>query len=167
MMATVILTATLLNPEENAVMVQDQLKSDGVKITENQAFDLSHKFEDKMWNVHKHLGYGLTILFLARILIELVVPGEEKVSFRVKNAIGLYKQSEDSKSEYRHYVWVKRGYLLFYILLFIVILTGLGLALGHPGSFFEEIQRDLKVIHSIFQSFIYLFVLLHLFGYYY
>lgn len=163
-MITVLLTSTLMNQRKNAVMVQDLLKEKGVTVTADQAFAVSREYEDIMWNVHKQLGYGLAFLFISRILIELIVPGEEKVYSRVKNAMGLYKQNEGNKSEYRHYVWVKRGYLLFYAFLFIMILTGLGLALGREISFLEKIHREIKTVHSICQYFMYGFVLLHLFG---
>jgi Ni/Fe-hydrogenase 1 B-type cytochrome subunit len=161
---TVLLTATLMNQRKNSVMVQDQLKSKGVIVTEDQAFAVSRQFEDIMWNLHKQLGYGLAFLFVARILIELVVPGEEKVYSRVKKALGLYKQNEGNKSEYRHYVWVKRGYLLFYVLLFIMIITGFGLALGREVPFLRTMHRGIITVHSICANFIYIFVLLHLTG---
>jgi cytochrome b561 len=97
-------------------------------------------------------------------MIELIVPGEEKVYHRVKNAKGLYKQNEVNKSEFRHYIWVKRGYLLFYVFLFIMVLTGIGLALGHDVSFLGKMHRQIKTVHSLCQYFMYGFVLLHLFG---
>jgi Ni/Fe-hydrogenase 1 B-type cytochrome subunit len=161
---TVLLTATLMNQRKNSVMVQDQLKSKGVIVTDDQAFAVSRQFEDIMWTLHKQLGYGLAFLLVVRILIELVVPGEEKVYSRVKKALGLYKQNEGNKSEYRHYVWVKRGYLLFYALLFIMIITGLGLALGRGVPFLRSMHRVIITVHSICANFIYIFVLLHLFG---
>jgi Ni/Fe-hydrogenase 1 B-type cytochrome subunit len=163
-MITVLLNSTLMNQRKNAVMVQDLLKAKGVTVTSDQAFAVSREYEDMMWNLHKQLGYGLAFLFITRILIELVVPGEEKVYSRVKKAMGLYKQNEANKSEYRHYVWVKRGYLLFYTFLFIMILTGIGLALGRDVSFIGKIHREIKTVHSVCQYFMYAFVLLHLFG---
>jgi Ni/Fe-hydrogenase 1 B-type cytochrome subunit len=161
---TVLLNSTLMNQRKNAVMVQDLLKEKGVTVTPDQAFAVSREYEDIMWGLHKQLGYGLALLFVLRMLIELVVPGEEKVYSRVKNAMGLYKQNEGKKSEYRHYVWVKRGYLLFYAFLFIMILTGIGLAMGREVSFLGKIHREIKTVHSVCQYFMYGFVLLHLFG---
>jgi Ni/Fe-hydrogenase 1 B-type cytochrome subunit len=163
-MITVLLNSTLMNQRKNSVMVQDLLKESGVTVTSDQAFAVSREYEDIMWNLHKELGYALAFLFLARILIELVVPGEEKVYSRVKNAMGLYRQNAENKSEYRHYVWVKRGYLLFYVFLFIMILTGIGLALGRKVSFIGDMHREIKTVHSICQYIMYSFVLLHLFG---
>lgn len=163
-MITVLLNSTIMNQRKNAVMVQDLLKEKGVSVTSDQAFAVSREFEDIMWNLHKQLGYGLVFLFIARIMIEFVVPGEERVYSRVRYAMGLYKQNERKKSEYRHYIFVKRGYLLFYLLLFIMIITGLGLALGREVSFLGKAHRTIKEVHGICQMFIYVFVLLHLFG---
>jgi cytochrome b len=159
-----MLTATIMNQRKNSVMVQDQLKSKGVLVTPEQAFSVSRQFEDIMWNLHKQLGYGLTLLLIARVLIELVVPGEEKVYSRVKKAMGLYKESSGNKSEFKHYVWVKRGYLLFYAILFIMVVTGIGLALGRGVPFLRSMHRTIITVHGICANFMYLFVLLHLAG---
>jgi len=164
LMITVLLTSTLMNPRKNSVMVQDQLKAKGVIVTMEQASSVAREFEDSMWNVHKHLGYGLAFLFLARIIIEFVAPGEEKVYSRVKKASGLFKNHEGNNSEYMHFIWVKRGYLLFYTFIFIMIITGIGLALGHDVSSLGKMHRAIKEVHSFCQIFIYGFVLLHLFG---
>lgn len=164
LMITVLLTSTLMNPRKNSVMIQDQLKAKGVMVTPEQASAVARQFEDRMWEVHKKLGYALTFLFFTRILIELIAPAEEKVYSRVKKATGLINQNEGNKSDYKHYLWVKRGYLLFYAFLFIMIITGIGLALGNDVSFLKKIHRTIKEIHSVCQLFIYGFVLLHLFG---
>jgi Ni/Fe-hydrogenase 1 B-type cytochrome subunit len=145
-------------------MVQEQLKSKGVEITIEQAFVVARSFEDKMWYVHTHLGYGLALLFIARIFIEVISPCEEKVYSRVKKAAWLSKNKVDNASDYKHYIWVKRGYLLFYAFLFIMIITGIGLALGRDISFLGKIHRVIKEIHSVCQMIIYAFVLLHLLG---
>lgn len=78
-MITVLLNSTLMNPRKNIGMVQEQLKAKGVTVTEDQAFGVSHEYEDKIWGVHKWGGYGLAFLLLSRIVIELVQPGEEKL----------------------------------------------------------------------------------------
>lgn len=164
LMITVLLTSTLMNSQKNVVMVQDRLKTKGVTVTTEQASAVTRGYERLLWGIHKKLGYGLTFLLLARIMLELIVPGEEKVYSRVKTAMGLYKEKEGNRSEYRHYIWVKRGYLFFYALLFILVLTGIGLALGRQVSFLGKIHREIIHVHSICQYFMYAFVLLHLFG---
>jgi cytochrome b561 len=161
---TVLINSTIMNPRGNVAMVQEQLKSKGATVTEEQAFSVSHEYEDKFWNVHKLLGYGLTFLLISRIIIEIAEPEEEKVSSRIKNALGLYRQNDGGKNEYRHYLRVKTGYLLFYILVLVMALTGLGLAFGRNLGFSRELHGAIKEIHSYCQYLMYAFIALHIGG---
>lgn len=163
-MITVLFASTLLEPWDNVGMVQSHLKDKGVTVTRDQAFAVSHEYEDKMWDTHKLIGYGLAFLLLSRFLIELVLSDEEKFRSRIKNAIGLYKQNQKNKTGFRHYLLVKQSYLFFYVLLLIMTLTGLGMAFGHEFFFLGQIHEVLKTIHSIGQYFMYAFVFLHLSG---
>jgi len=163
-MITVLINSTMLNPRENIGLVQNQLKEKGVTVSEEQAFAVSHEYEDKMWDVHKLLGFGLAFLLVARVLIELVQPGEEKIRTRIKNTMALIKLNDKNKVEYKHYLNVKRTYLLFYVLLFCMALTGLGLAFGRDLGFTREIHNAVKTVHSILQYCMYAFVLIHLGG---
>lgn len=163
-MVTVLVNSTLLSPRDNVKLVQEQLERKGVTVTDDQAFAVSHEYEDKMWEVHKFLGYGIAFLLLARLMIEIGQPEEEKLRNRLKMAAILYKQNVGNKAEYRYYLIVKRTYLLFYLLLFLMALTGLGLAFGQDVEFLRQIRKPLKNIHSLIQYLMYAFVFFHLCG---
>ena len=154
----------MLNPRDNITLVQTQLKAKGVTVTDEQAFAVSNQYEDKMWEIHKLLGYGLAFLLASRLLIELVQPREEKLRSRIKNAVSLFKLNDKNNVEYRHYLYVKRLYLLFYLILLVMAFTGLGLAFGHEFGFTRQTHNALKTIHSLFQYFMYGFVFIHLCG---
>lgn len=161
---TVLLNSTLFNQRRNIPMVQDQLKAKGITVSEDQAFAVTREFEDKLWGVHKLLGYGLAFLLLSRLFIEIVQSGEEKIPFRIKKALGLFKTKEGDWKEYRHYLIVKYSYLLFYLLLFCMTVTGLGLAFGRELGFSRQLHGTIKEIHSLGQYFMYALVILHLGG---
>ena len=161
---TVLINSTIMNQRKNAGMVQEQLKSRGAEVTEEQAFSVSREYEDKFWGIHKILGYGLAFLLFSRTIIELSQPGEEKLRSRFKSALGLYRSDDSDKKLYRHYLGVKTGYLLFYILVFCMALTGLGLAFGRNLGFPRELSRTIREIHSFGQYLMYAFVALHIGG---
>jgi len=163
-MITVLINSTMLNPRDNIGLVQNQLKEKGVTVSEDQAFAVSHEYEDKMWDVHKLLGFGLAFLLFSRVIIELTLPGNEKIRTRFKNATGLLKLNDQNKVKYKHYINVKRLYMLFYLILFLMAITGLGLAFGRDLGFTRPIHQTVKSIHSILQYCMYAFVLIHLCG---
>jgi cytochrome b len=157
-----MLTSNLLNQRNNIISVQDQLKSKGISVTEDQAFAVTREYEDKIWGVHKLLGYGLAFLIFSRIIIELMQPAEEKLVSRINNALGLYRLNNVNRKEYGHYLRIKIGYILFYLLLFCMAITGLGLAFGRELGFSRELHGVLKEIHSIGQYLVYAFVAFHI-----
>lgn len=163
-MITVLINATMLNPRDNIGLVQNQLKEKGLTASEEQAFAVSHEYEDKMWDVHKLLGFGLAFLLVARVLIEITLPGNEKIRSRIKNTMSLLKLNDENKVQYKHYLNVKRVYMLFYTILILMALTGLGLAFGRDLGFTREIHNAVKTVHSILQYCMYAFVLIHLIG---
>lgn len=161
---TVLINSTIMNQRMNAGMVQEQLKSKGATVTEEQAFSVSREYEDKFWGIHKLLGYSLAFLLFSRIIIEITQPGEEKISSRFKSALGLYRLNNGERKVYRHYLGVKTGYLIFYILVVCMALTGLGLAFGRDLGFTRELSGTIREIHSFGQYLMYGFVILHLGG---
>jgi len=161
---TVLIASTALHPRENIKLVQERLAKKGVTITDEQAFSVSHAFDDKMWDVHKLLGFGLAFLLLSRVILEVVQPGDEKVKVRIRQALKLKTQTTGNQKLIRHFLIVKRGYLLFYVLLLVMVLTGLGMAFGHDLAFLDHYHRTIKTIHSFCQYLIYSFVVLHLAG---
>lgn len=163
-MITVLLNFTLLEPRGKTEMVQGLLESRGATVTPEQAFAVSHEYEDLVWNVHKWFGITLACLLLSRMIIEVFQSREEKVGNRIRKAMGLYRQKNDKSGEYRHYLGVKFGYLLFYILLTCMALTGLGLAFGRNLDVSRELRGVIMNIHKIGQYCMYAFVVVHLFG---
>jgi Ni,Fe-hydrogenase I cytochrome b subunit len=159
----VLLGSTLFRTKNNISMVQDLLNEKGATISKDQARNVAHEYSDKMWNWHKFIGYGLCFLLLSRAVIEVAQPTGEKLKVKIKRASGFVPISEEDKKEKQHYLYVKRGYLLFYLALLIMALTGLGLAF-EDVPLLREWHKGITNIHSIVQYFIYAYILLHLIG---
>ena len=164
LMITVLMASTVLHPRANIKMVEERLEKKGVTITDDQAFSVSHAFDDKMWDIHKLLGYGLSFLLLSRLLIEAVQNKDEKLRNRIRKVLKLNFQNNTDKKEGKHYLIVKRGYLAFYVLLLIIVLTGLGMIFGHDLTFLDQNHRLIKKIHGFCQYLMYSYVFFHLCG---
>jgi Ni/Fe-hydrogenase 1 B-type cytochrome subunit len=161
---TVLLVSTLFSQRDNIKLVQDQLQGKGVTVTEDQAFSVTREYEDKLWGVHKLIGYGLAFLFIGRIVIELTQPKEERIQNRLKKAKELRDKNDANKADYTHYLRVKMSYSIFFLLLFFMVLTGLGMAFGRDLGFPREVFRSLKNIHAFIQYLMYAFIVIHLAG---
>ncbi len=158
---TVLINSTLLNPRNNAGAVQGQLKEQGVTITERQSFSVAHHFDDKLWYLHKLLGIGIAIMLAFRIIIEFLLPVDERVRKRMSSALKIFKSAPADKDYYRHYLIVKYTYLLFYILLFYMAVTGLFLAFEDQLGLPRSLNHTIKEFHGAGQWIMYAFVIFH------
>lgn len=163
---TVLLASTVLNPRENVPFVQEVLKSKGITADNSQTFAVTHFYDDKMWDIHKILGYGLAFLFLARVVIEFLQSSEEKNPTRIKKALFAFLQTKkpEDKKELRHYLAVKYSYMFFYGVLLVMVVTGLAIALGRDFGLSGPTRHNIKEVHGFAQYFIYAFVVFHVAG---
>jgi cytochrome b561 len=148
---------------KNITLVQQELQNKGITVDQDAARAVSHAFNDKLWNWHTWLGYGIAILVLARFIIEVFQPTEEKLRIRIQRMLGFVASSPEQQKEKRHYLGVKWTYLIFYLLILIMAITGLVLAFDDI-PFFRDIRRPIKSLHSFIQYGIYAFILVHLIG---
>jgi Ni/Fe-hydrogenase 1 B-type cytochrome subunit len=159
----VLLAEYVFDTRANAPMVMVEAMDGGVELNEQQARGIAHYFPEKLWVLHTWIGYGISFLLLSRLVIEVVVSKEEKLRNKIKRALHLAPASDVEKQDRRHYVWVKRGYLVFYVLIFIMATTGLGLAFEDVGIF-DTYHRPIKQVHELGQWGMYAYIVLHLFG---
>jgi Ni/Fe-hydrogenase 1 B-type cytochrome subunit len=164
LITTVLLASSALEPRKNIKLVQERLAGKGITVTDEQAFSVSHSYDDKMWDFHKLLGYGLAFLLLSRVIIELLQSKDEKAGSRIKHALKMNPQNTEDQKLKKHFLIVKRGYFVFYALLLLIVLSGLGIAFGRDVAFLDHNHRLIKQIHGFCQYLMYGFVLLHLGG---
>ena len=160
---TVGLASTVFRTRNNIDLVQTQLRQKGVIVDKDQAKAVAHEFSDKLWGLHTWLGYILCFFLVARLIIEIVQPGEEKLRNRIKAVLAFRPTTPGQQGEQQHYLLVKRGYLVFYGSIAVMALTGLVLAFEEVPVF-REWRAPVKQLHGFVQYFIYGYVLLHLAG---
>lgn len=162
-LVTVLLASTTYRTRNNIPMVQQQLQHQGITVTSDQARAVAHAFNDKLWDIHRLVGYILGILLLSRLLIDIFVSREEKFAFRLRKAVGIKVSAGSLEADRRHYIAVRTTYLVFYLLFLVMVLTGLGLAF-EDVPFFRQNRQSIKQIHSLLQYFFYAFIFLHIVG---
>jgi cytochrome b561 len=162
-LATVLLASTIFRTRNTISLVQEQLQQKGVVVNQDQARAVAHEFNDRLWDIHRVIGYVLSALLLSRLFIELAQPRKEKLITRLKRAMGQRPEAAEEQVHRQHYISVKTGYLIFYLLFLLMALTGLVLAF-EDVSFLKGINHLAKQVHSFLQYAIYAFILIHLIG---
>ena len=69
----------------------------------------------------------------------------------------------EQADEKKHYLTVKWSYIIFYVLITVMALSGLVLAF-EDVAFLRNIQRPVRTVHNFTQYLIYAFAILHVVG---
>lgn len=161
-MITVLFASTMFSTKSNVPMVTEQILKKGGAVTPVQARAVAHEYSDKLWMVHKYIGYGLSFLLLFRIVIEMIMSKEQRLYAKIMQVIKPAKVQYPG-SDRKHYLFVKYGYLFFYLVLLVMVITGLGLAY-EDVPFLKSLHKPLVQVHSIAQYTVYAYVVLHIVG---
>jgi Ni/Fe-hydrogenase 1 B-type cytochrome subunit len=156
---TVIFGSTLFKTKPNVAMVQEQVTQKGGILTEKQAWGVAHEYSDKLWMLHKYLGYGLALLLLWRMIIEFQLSKEKKLFTRIRAAA----QYPGNSPEKQHYKMVQYLYLFFYGIFLLMALTGLVLAY-EDLDFLRPVHEAAEEIHGLAQYGMYGFIIFHIIG---
>ena len=108
---TVIFASTLFSTSNNIAMVQEQVAKKGGIITADQAGSVAHEYSDKLWMLHKYIGYGLAALLFWRVIIEIFLSKEETIKSKVIHTLHLPHGADKT-----HFLLVQYGYMIFYAL---------------------------------------------------
>ena len=160
---TVLLASTIFRTRNTSDMVANELQAKGATINKDQARAVAHAYSDKLWDLHKWLGFGICLLVLLRIIIELTGPNPERLSVQLKKALNLKPTDRQTKTQLQQFIQVKRIYVIFYAAIILMALTGLGLAF-EDIPFLRTAHSAIKQLHGFIQWVIYGFVLIHLAG---
>lgn len=161
---TVLLNSTLLDPRSNAEFVLSELQHAGAVVSAKQAGSVSHGLEEKVWELHIYFGYFLAALFLFRIVLEIVQRRDHKFLAGLKRAWNQFSFAANDNKPARHELTVKVLYLVFYLALTILTLTGLTLVFRNELGIPRDIGHSIKEVHGFCMYVVLGFIALHIAG---
>jgi len=159
---TVLLDSTLTNGRSNSALIQSQLKDAGASVTNEQARSAAHAISDNVWEIHKYFGFCLAGLLLFRLIAEFFQLADQKFIRTLKRVYQQYKSTPTNKTV-RHDFVVKTLYAVFYLLLIIMVITGLCLAFEDDVAILKKIHA-IREIHGFCMYLVLAFIVLHLAG---
>ncbi|MGN6181758.1 MAG: cytochrome b/b6 domain-containing protein [Mucilaginibacter sp.] len=160
---TVLLNSTVLKSRNNAPLIQKQLTDAGVTVTTDQARSAAHAISDKIWTVHIYFGYTLAALLLFRLIMELFQLADQKLIRKIKSAYKQYFIVKKQRETALHEFWVKALYAAFYLMLLVMVLTGLSLAFEDDVPLLKSMHW-IREVHSFTMYLILAFIVVHLAG---
>lgn len=125
---------------------------------------MAHAVNDQIWTWHKYIGIGIGILLLYRIIIEFFQSSDKKIYNVVKKAFGIYKAEKENKGNALHFLYSKLSYLVFYLIITIQVMTGLGMMFGRSLHISRSVNEVLHGIHQTDLFIILAYVVAHIAG---
>lgn len=163
-LTTVLINSTLFKRQNIALVVQNGLKDGGVVVNAQQAGNVGHALSDQVWEIHTYFGYVLASLFLFRLILEFFQVADQKFIRKLRSAYTQFIITKRNREIARHELAVKSIYAAFYLLLLIMVLTGLFLAFEDLLAPFKAIRHSVKEVHGFCMYLILAFIAVHLIG---
>lgn len=155
----VIFASTIFGINSNISMVQEQVQEKGGIVTKDQARSVAHEYSDKLWMLHKYIGFGLSFLIFSRIVIEVTLSKEKRLATKIRSALGY----PAGTSEKKHFLFAQYSYVVFYILFIVMAITGLVLAF-EDIEWLKPLHGLAKQTHRVVQWGLYTFFIVHICG---
>ncbi|MCR8560680.1 cytochrome b/b6 domain-containing protein [Mucilaginibacter sp. BJC16-A38] len=161
---TVLINSTITDDHTTSALLKTELQKSGASVTDDQARSAAHALSDSVWDVHVYFGYCLAGLLVFRLILEFFQLVDQKFIRGLKSAYKKFNVVKKEREVARHELTVKVIYSIFYVLLVIMVLTGLFLAFEDALAAYKSIRHSVKEVHSFCMYLVLGFIVVHLAG---
>ncbi|MBC6988110.1 cytochrome b/b6 domain-containing protein [Hymenobacter sp. BT491] len=164
LLTTIFFLFVVLKMKTVGPAFQEALQKTGVTVTLDQARSLTRIVSHRIWDWHIYLGLTLAVLLLFRTLMEFMQPAAQRFSRRLQEAKQHYRERGADIKDARHSLLVKYSYVVFYIMLAVMVITGLLLVYADDVEALHKIEHTVKEVHNFNMYLIIAFVAAHIVG---
>jgi len=150
LVGTVLLRKSFLSWRANSEIIVQKLSEINIDITAAQAKVIAKAIRAPMWEWHYILGYALGALVVWRIALFFTQSGK--------------RSYQHLKEESFHKKIVKLGYLLIYVVLFLMTVSGFVMYFYETIGLAKDTAHDIKEVHELLYYILLYFVPLHIIG---
>ena len=162
---TILFLKVILNLRTAVPEFQKALSHDNITITVKQARTFTHIISDRIWEWHVYIGLTLAAFWLLRVVMELRGPSDMRFSARLLEVARRYRLAPPAdKGAAGKVLFAKSTYALFYLLLTIMVFTGLILTWADDVAILGQMEDLAKEIHEVTMYVIIGFFVVHVVG---
>lgn len=151
LMFTYIFRKTWFNKNDNALLIQNKLSEFGVSLSDENSTIIAKLLREQMWNWHYIFGFILVFLLLFRLFV-FIFKKESCPLQKIKEGNNLHQKG------------ARVLHLLFYIVTFLICLTGVLLYFREDLSLTKSFVGFMKDMHKLSFWFYLFFIVAHIFG---
>ena len=164
LLGTVLLRKTFLSWRTNSILIEEKLRAAGTSITPELSKEIAVAIRNPLWDWHIYLGYILCTLLLVRILVALFIERRCPGISSVTNLFKIKTIPIQARSQALHFIFVKLGYALFYLVTMLMVVTGVLMVFKTEVGLSKDFFGSIKSIHEFMMWFFVAFVAGHISG---
>ncbi|TGE25900.1 cytochrome b/b6 domain-containing protein [Hymenobacter aquaticus] len=164
LLTTILFLKVIIKTKALGPQFQEVLQKQGVVMSTEQVRGLSRIVSHHIWDWHIYLGLTLSFLLLFRIVLEFFQTGGQRFAAKLAVARQYFRQQGADLKDARHSLLVKYSYVVFYLLLTVMVGTGLALTYADDVEFLHKLEHDVKEVHNVTMYLIIAFVVVHIVG---
>jgi Ni,Fe-hydrogenase I cytochrome b subunit len=161
---TVMINSTITDDHQTGAFIKSELQKSGATVNDEQARSAAHALSDKVWDIHIYFGYCLAALLIFRLISEFFQLTDQKFIRKIKSTYHQFQIKKKNREIARHELAVKTIYATFYILLLIMVITGLTLAFKKDLAIPRNISHTIQDLHGFCMYLVVAFIAVHLIG---
>lgn len=163
-LGTVLLRKTFLSWRTNAQVIENEVRELGGTISADQAANIAKTIRAPMWEWHYIFGFALIGLLAFRIVIALLDRSQLPVLKAWKAFQHFRRLPGAHKAAGAHHLMVQLGYVVFYVMLLLMSISGTVMYFAEPLGVAKETVDNIKGNHELLMWFFVVFVPAHLLG---
>ncbi len=164
LLITVLINSTL-NDRNEAVVVYQQ-NTENISLEAAQIKSVVHEQEERVWGIHIYFGYALSALLVFRLVLEFFQLADQKFIRVLKSTYNHYKTTKEQRFKAQKKFGIKLTYVVFYLLLIVMVSTGLIIVFKSDLGLPKAISHDVKEVHGFTMYLILAFIAAHIVGIY-
>jgi len=133
-------------------------------IAHDLIMDINHEYREKVWSLHTYFGYFIVGFLIFRLVAELFMKKEQRFTSKVRKAYSGYLQNKKFRGAAFHEFGIKTVYVIFYLQLIVMAVTGLSLAYDDDVALLKKYHHPIKEVHNFGMYMILGFLVLHIAG---
>ena len=156
----VIVNARAAIPEFRRVLAEG-----GGTLTAAQGREMAHLISERIWDWHIVIGLILAAFWALRVLLEVRGPAEQRFSTRFGRVLQNFRQAAPAERGAKgQALFAKSTYLAFYLMLTVMVVTGLLLTWADDYETLHRIEHPVMEVHEVTMYLIIGFSLVHIAG---
>ncbi|MCA8832715.1 cytochrome b/b6 domain-containing protein [Hymenobacter pini] len=155
---TILFLFVVLKVRELAPEFSKVLAEKGVTMAPDQLRGLTRIVAHRIWDWHIWVGLAISIMLAYRVLVSFRQRGGQRTAAKIAH---LKAQAAQGDAAAKKGVLIRYSYRVFYVVLAVMVLTGLVLVFE---DYFRSIEHLCKEIHEVSMYAVIAFVVAHIFG---